>query len=42
MSEMHEMTETEVFEKWHTERMGHPIGVHLRINAVKEQKGTIA
>ncbi len=31
-----EMTEAQLFKKWHSERMGHPIGVHLGINAVAE------
>ncbi len=31
-----EMTEAQLFKKWHSERMGHPIGVHLGINAVNE------
>ncbi len=37
-----EMTEAQLFKKWHSERMGHPIGVHLGINAVAELEKEIA
>lgn len=30
------MSATEKFKGWHTERMGHPLGVLLAISAVKE------
>lgn len=37
-----EMTEAQLFKKWHSERMGHPIGVHLGVNAVNELEKEVA
>ncbi len=41
IEKLQDMSDTEIFKRWHKERMGHPLGVQLGISAVKELEGDI-
>ncbi len=38
---LQDMSDTEIFKRWHKERMGHPLGVQLGISAVRELEAKI-
>jgi hypothetical protein len=41
IEKLQDMSDTEIFKRWHKERMGHPLGVQLGISAVKELEAQI-